>query len=64
MMSLYEAMLSANSTNPMKVKSEIISIKTFRGLQEYYDIDEFGDCSREYHSFKIIDGVQTEFPVN
>lgn len=52
---LKEAMESANSKDAMKVKSEIISIVMFEGVNGDFSIDEFGDTHREHKKQIIVD---------
>ncbi len=47
-MVLCEAISETNSTKPVKVKNYIINTGKFSGLQSDFEIDEFGDCDRDY----------------
>lgn len=49
-------MTNVKSDNPEKVKREIISIGNFKGLQQEFIIDKYGDNTREYMMDEIING--------
>ena len=48
MMTLPDAIKETKSTNPQKIKNYITQTKDFKGLQYDFEIDAYGDCSREY----------------
>ncbi len=57
MMVLYEAISETKSTLPKKIKAYIINTSNFSGLQSDFEIDEFGDCNRDYILYVIRDGM-------
>ncbi len=56
MMTLYQAILDSKSTKANTIKETIIDTSIVYGLQSTFNIDEFGDCSRDYLIYKIKDG--------
>lgn len=54
-MALVEGMKASDSLNPVDVKEAIIEIRDFEGLLEVFDIDAYGDNSRQYLMYQLID---------
>ena len=54
--SLFQAMKMGPDLKPSTIKNNIISIKDFKGLEENYQIDKFGDNNRKYIIFRVEDG--------
>lgn len=54
--SLFQAMKMGPDLKPPTIKNNIISMKDFKGLDGYYQIDKFGDSNRTYMIFKVEDG--------
>ena len=48
-----QAVLNGNSTNPEKVKTEILNLDQFEGITDSYRLDDFGDVIREQTLFII-----------
>ena len=53
---LFQAMKMGPNLNPATLKKNIIKIRDFKGLQEDFQIDKFGDNDRTYQMFKIENG--------
>lgn len=53
---IFQGIKKANSTDPDKIKKAIIEIKDFKGLQQDFSINEFGDCVGEHFIFMIKNG--------
>lgn len=45
----------ADSDDPQAVKQAILDIGHFKGLNDEFDIDEYGDNNRQYMLYKLID---------
>lgn len=56
MMALGEAISKGHSSDWEKVKSALLEIKNFNGLQFQYELDKYGDSSRPYKIDQIING--------
>jgi branched-chain amino acid transport system substrate-binding protein len=54
---LFEAMKKGPDLKPSTLKNNIIKTKDYKGLQEDYQIDKFGDSVRKYMVFKVENGV-------
>ncbi|MGB3366847.1 MAG: ABC transporter substrate-binding protein [Acidaminobacteraceae bacterium] len=54
--SLFNALSKTKDHSPDSIKKMIVKIRTFDGLQGSFNIDKFGDNTREYLMFEIIDG--------
>ena len=55
-MSLFQAMKMGPDLKPSTIKSNLISMKTHKGLDGDYQIDAFGDNIRKYMIFKVMNG--------
>lgn len=55
MMMFYEASTQLDEITPANVKSKIIDIGTFTGLQEIFTINEYGDTERHFYRMVIKD---------
>lgn len=53
---LFQAMEIGPNLMPSTIKTNIIKLKDFHGLQENYQINEFGDNNRSYKIFRIVNG--------
>ena len=53
---LVEAMEESKSTDPKEVKEAIINKGMIQGIDEDYSIDTFGDSSRNYLVYRLLDG--------
>jgi branched-chain amino acid transport system substrate-binding protein len=51
-----KAMASVSSTDPMRVKEEIVLNNRYKGVYGDLDIDRFGDATRTISLFQILDG--------
>ncbi len=58
---LGESLMEADSFSPRDVKERILSIQTFEGLFESFDIDEYGDNNKSYMLIELRDGVFVPF---
>jgi len=56
MMALGEAISKGRSSDWEKVKSTLLEIRNFDGLQFQYELDKYGDSSRPYKIDQIING--------
>lgn len=56
MKALIQAMTETKSEDPSVIKDKLLEISRYEGLQGPYAIDAYGDVSRAYHTFRIIDG--------
>jgi len=61
MMALYKGLLDSRSVKAQDVKKTIIDIGIVEGLQDTFQIDEYGDSTREYIPFIIINGEIIRF---
>ncbi len=55
-MALLEAIKETKSADPDTVKETIIDKTNYQGLQEPFVIDAYGDCTRTYFTFEIVNG--------
>lgn len=53
---LFQAMKMGPELKPSTIKSNIVKIKNFKGLESNYQIDEFGDNTRKYMIFRVKNG--------
>jgi len=56
MITIEDALSSTNSVKPNILKSKILEIGSVTGLQNNYEINEFGDANREYFPMIVING--------
>jgi len=54
--SLFQAMKMGPDLKPTTIKKNIISIGNFKGLDGYYEIDKYGDNTRKYIIFRVVNG--------
>lgn len=47
---------TARSPAPIDVKSNLLDIKAFNGLEESFEMDENGDCNRSYLIYQLKNG--------
>ena len=64
MMALYKGLLESKSVNAKDVKKAIIDIGVVEGLQDTFQIDEYGDSKRDYIQFVVKDGKIVRFDSN
>jgi len=57
---LLDAIGRCQKTSSENIKREILKIKSYKGIQGSYEIDKFGDKTREYMVFEIMDGTQKQ----
>ena len=55
---LLDAIGRCKKISSENIKREILKIKSYKGIQGSYEIDKFGDNTREYMVFEIMDGKQ------
>ncbi len=60
MKALIKAISESKSLEPKIVKTKLLEISKYEGLQGLYSIDAYGDVNRDYHTFRIIDGMLEE----
>ncbi len=53
---LFKAMKMGPDLKPATIKQNILKIKDFEGLQGDYQIDAFGDNTRQYMIFRLVNG--------
>lgn len=53
---LFRALETSSDFKTRTIKDRIIKIRSFKGLQDDFIIDGFGDTNRNYHLFMINDG--------
>lgn len=58
---LDEALQSAASPDPGDVKRAILRIKTFRGLQQSFSVNEYGDALRDFRLVTVRNGAFRTF---
>jgi len=51
---LVEALKQSNNYSPKDIKSAILQQRTILGLEESFDLDEYGDSNREYLIYQLI----------
>lgn len=57
LMALAESIKACRSTEPEAVKTEMLKIGKFKGVQDSFEIDAFGDNTRAYLLMQIEDGI-------
>lgn len=62
--SLFLAMKMGPDLKPSTIKSNLISIKNFKGLDGSYQIDKFGDNIRKYMMFRVEGGQLRRVDIN
>lgn len=55
LMVLIQGIEEADSTEPEKVKRSLLKIKSFKGLEESFEMDVYGDCNRSYLMYQLVD---------
>lgn len=53
---LIKGLETAESPSPVDVKNNLLELKTFKGLEESFEMDEYGDCNRSYLIYQLADG--------
>lgn len=53
---LADAIKESGSSDPEDIKSSIVQLKTFKGLQSDFTINEYGDPERQTFMFQVKDG--------
>lgn len=53
---LVKGLETAESPNPVDVKNNLLKLKEFKGLEESFEMDEYGDCNRSYLIYQLSDG--------
>lgn len=56
MMALAQSIELAGSTDPVDVKKTMLEIRSFQGLDDTFELDEYGDNTRAYLLFENVDG--------
>lgn len=56
MKALAQSIVASKSLNIDKVKTKLIEIGSFEGVQESFSIDEYGDSTRNYHAYQVKSG--------